>query len=227
MTEVTQKDYVSIMLIEDHQLVREGLSMLIDSRPGFKVVGEAGDSAQGLEVVARERPDVLLLDLDLGGEDGLDLLPKLLDASGETRVIILTGVRDTEVHLRAARLGAKGLVMKDKARGALLKAIERVCEGEVWFDRMLLGTLFTGLRGGTDGDDAEAAKVERLTESERGIIALFGEGLTTTKEMAARLQIEPSTVEKHLTSIYGKLGVQNRLSLIIFAYNRGLLKPSK
>ena len=221
----TPESQVRIVLIEDHQLVREGLSMLIDSRPGFKVVGEAGNSAQALEAVTRERPDVVLLDLDLGGEDGLALLPRLLDASGGTHVIILTGTGDPEVHLRAARLGAKGLVMKDKARGALLKAIERVCEGEVWFDRTLLGILFSGLRGGDE--DADAAKIERLTEAERGIIAAFGEGLTTTKEIAARLAIEPSTVEKHLTSIYGKLGVQNRLSLVIFAYNRGLLKPSR
>jgi len=221
-----QDSQVRVVLIEDHQLVREGLTMLIDSRPGFKVVGEAGDSSQGLEVVTRERPDVVLLDLDLGGEDGLELLPELIGASGETHVIILTGIRDPEVHLRAARLGAKGLVMKDKARGALLKAIERVCDGEVWFDRTLLGTLFSGLRGG-DADDTAAARIDRLTESERGIITAFGEGLTTTKEIAARLSIEPSTVEKHLTSVYSKLGVPNRLSLVIFAYNRGLLKPSK
>ena len=95
-------DTVRIVLVEDHHLVREGLSMLIDSRPGFRVVGEAGDSAEGLALVARERPDVVLLDLDLGGEDGLELLPKLLDASENSSVIVLTGVRDPEVHLRAA-----------------------------------------------------------------------------------------------------------------------------
>lgn len=215
------------MLVDDHQLFRDGLRMLIESRPGFLVVGEAGDAAGGLEAVAGERPEVVLLDLDLGGEDGLELLPKLLDASGETNVIVLTGIRDPEVHLRAARLGAKGLVLKDKARGALLKAIERVCAGEVWFDRTLLGTLFSGGRGAGEADMADAAKIERLTESERGIIAVFGEGMTTTKEIAGRLSIESSTVEKHLTAIYGKLGVQNRLSLVIFAYNSGLLKPSK
>jgi two-component system, NarL family, nitrate/nitrite response regulator NarL len=221
----TQDREVRIVLVEDHQLVREGLCMLIDSRGGFRVVGVAGDSAQGLEVVARELPDVVLLDLDLGGADGLELLPKLLDVSGGSNVIILTGTRDPEVHLRAAKLGAKGLVLKDKARGVLLKAIERVCEGEVWFDRMLLGTLFSGLRA-DEADDADARKIARLTDAERAIIAAFGEGLTTTKEIATRFKIEPSTVEKHLTSIYGKLGVQNRLSLVIFAYNRGLLKPS-
>ena len=215
---------VRIVLVEDHQLVREGLGMLIHSRPGFEVVGEAGDSAQALEAVAREQPDLILLDLDLGGEDGLDLLPKLRDASARSHVIVLTGTQNPEVHLRAAQLGAKGLVLKDKARGALLKAIERVCAGEVWFDRTLLGRLFTGPRG---VGDPEADKMKRLTEAERGVIAAFGDGLTTTKEIASRLQIEPSTVEKHLTSIYGKLGVQNRLSLVIFAYNRGLLKSSR
>lgn len=215
---------VRIVLVEDHQLVREGLGMLIDSRPGFKVVGEAGDSSHALEVVARERPDLILLDLDLGGEDGRDLLPKLLDVSGQSHIIVLTGTQESEVHLRAARLGAKGLVLKDKARGVLLKAIERVYEGEVWFDRTLLGRLFTGLNS---GGDPEADKIERLTEAEHGVIAAFGDGLTTTKEIASRLQIEPSTVEKHLTSIYAKLGVQNRLSLVIFAYNHGLLKSSR
>ena len=222
----TSPDTVRIVLVEDHHLVREGLSMLIDSRPGFRVVGEAGDSAEGLALVARERPDVVLLDLDLGGEDGLELLPKLLDASENSSVIVLTGVRDPEVHLRAARLGAKGVVLKDKARGALLKAVERVRDGEVWFDRTLLGRLFTDLSGGAK-EDPEAARIGRLTEAERGVVAAFGEGLTTTKEISARLGIETSTVEKHLTSIYGKLGVQNRLSLVIFAYNHGLLKPSK
>lgn len=223
---MTSETQVRIALIEDHQLVREGLCMLIDSRPGFRVVGEAGDSAQALDVVARERPDLILLDLDLGGEDGLALLPQLLEVTGGADVIVLTGLRDPEVHLRAARLGAKGLVMKDKARTVLLKAIERVCDGEVWFDRTLLGKLFAGGHGPGEGHP-DAARIERLTEAERGVIAAFGEGLTTTKELAAHLSIEPSTVEKHLTSIYNKLGVQNRLSLVIYAYNRGLLKPSQ
>ncbi len=223
---LSANNQVRIVLVEDHQLVREGLSMLIDSRPGFKVVGEAGDSAEGLKVVTREQPDVILLDLDLGGEDGLELLPQLLGASARSLVIVLTGLRDTEIHLRAARLGAKGVVMKDNARATLLKAIERVCEGEAWFDRVLLGKLFAGRHEETDSA-ADARKIGHLTEAERGVVAAFGEGLTTTKEIAAHLGIEASTVEKHLTSIYGKLGVQNRLSLVIFAYNRGLLKPSK
>ena len=221
---LTQEGQVRVVLVEEHRLVREGLVMLVDSWHGCRVVGVAGEAAEAVRVVGAERPDVVLFDLDPAGEEGLELIPELAEASADSHVIILTSIRDREAHLRAARLGAKGLVLKDKAGADLRKAVGRVCEGEVWFDRALLGKLFEGLRG---GGAEEEAKIGRLTEAERGIIAAFGEGLTTTKEIAGRLAIEPSTVEKHLTSIYGKLGVQNRLSLVIFAYNRGLLKPLK
>src|SRR5215813_9752254 len=98
--------HIRVLLIDDHRIVRAGLRLLIDSQPGLMVIGEAGDRDDALALAASERPDVILLDLDLGASSGLDFLPDLLACAPGARVIALTGIRDQEVHLRAVRLGA-------------------------------------------------------------------------------------------------------------------------
>src|SRR5262245_18780437 len=104
-----------VLIVDDHAVVRTGLRMLLESQPGFIVVGEAANRIDALATAVREQPDIILLDLDLGGENGLDCLAELLTAASMARVLILTGVRDTDMHRRAIRLGAMGLVLKEKA----------------------------------------------------------------------------------------------------------------
>jgi DNA-binding NarL/FixJ family response regulator len=203
--------------------------MLIESWPGMQMVGEAGDSAGALTITAREKPDIILLDLDLGyGNSGLDILPELLSSVGQGRIIILTGVRDSEVHHHAVRLGAMGLVLKEKAAEDLRKAIEKVHDGEVWFDRSLTASIFTRMSRANEAkkSDMEATKIASLTDREREVATLVGEGLKN-KEIGERLFISETTVRHHLSSVFSKLEVSNRFELIIFLYRHKLIRPAQ
>src|SRR5258708_5750508 len=163
-----------IVLIDDHAIVRAGLRMLIESHAGMIVVGEAATRVDALAIAAREQPDIILLDLDLEGESGLDFLQELLEIPPRARVIILTGVRDPEAHRRAVRLGAMGLVIKDKAAEVLIKAIEKVYAGEVWLDRALTASVLSEMAQAdqTKKPDPEAEKIGSLTSREREIVGL-------------------------------------------------------
>jgi two-component system nitrate/nitrite response regulator NarL len=215
---------IRVLLIEDHAVVRAGLRLLIESRRGLVVVGEAANHADALSLAAREQPDIILLDLDLGSENGLDLLPELRTAVDQARVLILTGMRDVEKHHQAIRQGAMGLVLKEQAPEVLLKAIEKVHAGEVWLDHnTLAGMLRTIVPGHARPVNPEAARIATLTEREREVIRLVGEGLKN-KQIGDRLSITDTTVRHHLTSIFTKLGVESRLEMVIFAHRHGLTK---
>jgi len=214
---------IRILLIDDHAIVLAGLRLLIESRPGLKVVGEAGNRAEALAIAAQERPDIILLDLDLGRDSGLDFLPELLLAAKEARVIILTGVRDLEAHRRAVSLGAMGVVPKEKAADVLIKAFEKVHAGEVWLDRSMIATVLAE-RSRPKKVDPEAAKIAALSPREREVVALVGQGIKN-KQIATRLFISETTVRHHLTSIFSKLDLSDRFELIIYAYRHNLARP--
>jgi two-component system nitrate/nitrite response regulator NarL len=217
---------IRVMLIDDHQVVRGGLRMLIESQPGFEVVGEAASSAEALPVISREDPDVILLDLLLRDESGLDLLPQITSGGSKAKVLVLTGLRDPETHLNCVRFGARGLIQKEAAYEVLMKAIRRVHEGEVWFDRSMISTVLTDVlnQRAAKEFDPENAKLESLTDRERQVITLVSEGLRN-KQIAERLFISDTTVRHHLTSIFSKLDVSDRLELVIYAYRKGLAEP--
>jgi DNA-binding NarL/FixJ family response regulator len=219
---------IRIIVIDDHAIMREGLRLLIERRPGLVVVGEAANRAEALMLVAREQPDIILLDLSLRGENGLDFLPELLAAASATRVIVLTGLHDPELHQRAVRLGALGVVLKEQAGELLLKAIEKVQAGEAWLDRTMTAAVLTTLvrPQAPEPVDPEALKVASLTAREREIITLIGEGFKN-RQIASRLAISEATVNHHLTSIFAKLKVPSRLELVVYAYRQGLVKPTR
>lgn len=221
-----EKTPIKLLLVDDHVVVRTALRMLIQSQPGLTMVGEAGDRSDALLLAERERPDIILLDLELDGESGLDFLPELLNASPEARIIILTGVRDTEAHHRAVSLGAMGVVRKDNALDVLVDAIERVHAGQAWLDPSLTARVLSGMSrpGRARQPDPEAAKIATLTEREREVLSIVGEGLKN-KEIASRLFISEWTVRHHLTSIFDKLQVSDRVELILYAYRHNLAKP--
>src|SRR5204862_2129169 len=131
------------LLVDDHAIIRSGLKMLIESQPGLTVVGEASDRAGAVAIATRERPDIILLDLDLGAESGLELIPHLRVAAGQARILVLTGLRDPEVHRSALKAGVMGIVQKEMAGEVLLKAIHKVNAGEAWLDRSSIASLLT------------------------------------------------------------------------------------
>jgi DNA-binding NarL/FixJ family response regulator len=219
---------IRVILIDDHAVVRAGLRMIIQNRAGMTVVGEAGNRDEALALAASEHPDIFLLDLDLGGDNGIALIPDLLAAASEARIIILTGLRDPETHRKAVLLGAVGIVRKEKAAEVLISAIERVYAGEAWLDPVLMADVLSEISRSSKGrkPDPEADKIATLTNREREVIALIGEG-SKSKEIAGRLFISETTVRHHLTSIFDKLGVADRIELLIYAYRHGLASPPR
>jgi len=215
-----------VLLVDDHRILCAGVRMLLESQPGMVVIGEASCRASALAMAAREQPDLILFDLDLGGEMALDCIPDLLAAAHKARVLILTGMRDPELHCQAVRLGAMGLVLKEKAAEVLLQAVEKVMAGEAWLERgMMAAVLGSMARPSTaQGANPEAGKIARLTDREREVVALVCEGLRN-KQIAERLYISDTTVRHHLTAIFAKLAVSDRLEMVLYAYRHGLAKP--
>ena len=220
---------LQVLIVDDHKVLCAGLRMLVEKRPGWTVVGEALNRRDALLLATREQPDIILLDLDMGADNGLDFLPELLAATaGRARVLILTGVRDPELHRRAFMLGARGVVTKEQAMEVLLQAIEKVSVGEVWIERSMIAGVLTALTQAPTSEphDLEAAKVATLTQREREVIALICQGVKN-QEIANRLFITSGTVRNHLNSIFNKLQVADRLELAVYAYEHGLAKPKQ
>ena len=215
---------IRVVIVNDQLVVREGLRMLLDNHPGIKVVAMAGSRAEALEIIAREPADQIILDLELGGVSALSFIPQLREAARHARVLVLTASRDSETHKKAAQFGAMGVVLKDNAADLLLKAIEKVYQGEAWLDRVTLGNLIFQLSShDKESVDPQRKKISSLTERERQVIALIAEGLKN-KQIAERLFISPTTVTHHLSSIYSKLGVTDRLELVVYAFANKLAK---
>lgn len=216
---------IRLLLVDDHALVRSGLRMLVESRAGIAVVGEAQGAAEAVALARQQQPDIILLDLDLAGESGLSIIPDLLQAAPGSRLLVLTGVRDLEAHQQAFASGAMGLVHKEQAATVLLKAIEKVHAGEMWIDRAMAARVIGGLSraGAPARQDPEAAKILTLSRREREVIALIGEGLPN-KRIAERLFVSEATVRHHLTSIFSKLDVSDRLELLVYAHRHRLIE---
>lgn len=216
---------IRILLVDEQLIIRTGLRLLLESHPGFKVVGEAANFADTETAVS---PDIILVDLkSFSHQVHLESLPELIKSVGKARILLLTDENDSEGNLKAVRLGVMGLVHKNEPAEVLLKAIERVYAGEVWINRAMMARVIDGFwhpaRASNNLPDQQATKIALLTERERETILLIGEGLRN-KQIAERLFISEITVRHHLTSIFNKLGVADRLELAIYSYRHGLAK---
>jgi two-component system, NarL family, nitrate/nitrite response regulator NarL len=219
------RQQIRILIVDNQTVVRQGLRLLIENRPNMRVVGEAGNRDEALALANGEQPDVILLELDLGGSSGIDFLPELISSARSARVIVLTGMRDPEAHRRAVRLGATGLVLKEQASDILLRAIERVHAGEAWIDHRMTASVIVEYSR-RHKVDQEAAKIATLTDREHEIVTVVSEGLKS-KQIAEKLFISEATVRNHLTSILGKLGVSDRFELALYAYRHSLAQPPR
>lgn len=212
---------VSLYVIDDHPVLREGIRMLLEASGDTHVVGSSATASGALAPLAELRPDVVLLDLDLGAEDGLAWLPRISGAAPDARVLILTALRDRARDEEALRAGARGLVLKDASPEVLLQAIRSVAAGALWFDPRVLASP----QGATPAARGATPPVE-LTPREREIVSLISEGLRN-EEVGRRLGITEKTVRNHLTTIFQKLGVSGRLELVVFAFEHGLASPRR
>ncbi len=214
---------IKVMLVDDHPTLLWGLERLIGAQsPRMEVVASATTANQALTEAGRHQPDVVLLDLDLDGQSGLALLPTLV--RGGARVLVLTGERNPQVLDQAVTLGASGVLRKDCPADTVLKAVDKVHAGELWLDRLSLGRVLHGLMApAPQRPGPEQLKQASLTPRERRIIQVVLDGRTTTnKALAARLFISEHTLRNHLSSVYHKLGVANRLELYVYALKHRL-----
>lgn len=208
----------SVFVIDDHPLVREALNMLAEAAGDLRVVGSSESASAAIEPLQRLSPHVVLLDIDLGHEDGLEWLPRVSAAAPHARVLILTALREPARDEEALRAGARGLVLKSAPPETLLQAIRGVATGALWFDTNALGRAHAPGTSGPGGGGLAS-----LTPREREIVSLIGEGLRND-EIARRLGITPKTVKNQLTALFEKLGVSSRLELVVYAYRHRLAR---
>lgn len=214
---------IKVMLVDDHQSLLWGLSKLIEgAAPAFELAGIARDPDAALEAARRTRPDVVLLDLDLDGHSGFEILPDLLALRG-LKALILSGHRDPLLRQQAMVLGASGFIGKDQPAQTILTAIECVQAGELWIDRASMGEVFNALTRSEPSCDPESRRIASLTAKERDIIATLArsEG-KPNKVLADQLSMAEHTLRNHLSAIYAKLGVRTRLALYMYALRHGL-----
>jgi len=209
---------LTVVIADDHVVVRSGLRVLLDSEPSIEVVAEAGNVPTAIQAVVEYCPDVLVLDLHMPGELSLPAIPTLRERCPDTRVVVLTAQRDPSFAGEALRLGASGYVPKEAAESQLLEAIEVAAGGGTYLEPQL------GARLAANVAAAGGAAAE-LSEREIEVLRLIARGLTN-REMAARLYLSVRTVESHRARIQRKLGRSRRSDLVEYALERGLIEAS-
>jgi len=206
---------VRLVIVDDHPVVRDGLSAMFARDPEFAVVGEASDGAEGVRLAETLRPDVILMDLRMGGMDGVTAIGELARRGVPARVLVLT-TYDTDSHvLPAIEAGATGYLLKDAPRDELLRAVRAAARGEVALSPSVAARLISRLR-------TPAPSTGPLSQRELEVLRLVAAG-HTNREAAARLFITEATVKTHLLNIYAKLDVNDRAAAVAEGYNRGML----
>lgn len=221
---VTARGTIRIAIADVHTLFRAGLRKLLSAEEGFEVVAEAGDGPEIFAVLERHHPDILLLDLNMPGVAGLEVLRHLQEAGSSfsgssTRLLVLTASENEDELAQAMKLGASGVVLKTTPTEMLMQAIRKVHAGEIWLDGRVTANVIKNLADSRMGGERE--QTGGLTPREREIAALVGQGYKY-REIAEMLSISEQTVKNHLRNMFHKLGVSDRLQLALYAIHHNL-----
>ena len=214
---------IRIVIADDHPIFRDGLRRLLEAEPGLKVIGEASDGNDAVKLARQLKPDVMLLDLAMPRQPGLEALRDLSTGGANgVKVILLTAAAEKHQIVEALQLGARGVVLKDSATQLLLKSIHTVMAGESWVGREAVSNLVQYLRMQMQASNEESRQKKfGLTPRELEIVSAVVAGYSN-KEIAEYFKISEDTVKHHLSNIFDKLGVSTRLELALFAVNQGL-----
>jgi DNA-binding NarL/FixJ family response regulator len=215
---------VRVLLADDQEMIRTGVRMILEAEDDLEVVGEARDGQDAVAKARRLQPDVVLMDIRMPGLDGVDATRELrrTDPPVDTRVLILTTYDLDEYVFAALRAGADGFLLKHAASDALVDAIHTVARGEALLAPEITRRVIEAFADAPTRPEQLPAELDRLTERERDTFELLVRGRSNA-EIAAELYIEPSTVKTHVAHALGKLGLPDRVSAVIYAYERGLL----
>ncbi|HEX9775720.1 MAG TPA: response regulator transcription factor [Actinomycetota bacterium] len=203
-----------VVIVEDHTLVRQSLVKTVESEAGFEVAGQAGRGDEGIEVIKREKPDVVVLDITMPGGTGLDVAAQMRTAAPDTRFLFLTMHDDDATISKAISLGADGYVLKTASTDELLTALHAVADGGSYLSPAVARRVLDFAGGKAPG--------ATLTERELEILRLLSTGARPA-QIASSLFVSIKTVKNHLTSVYAKLGVQTGAQAVAEAYRRGLV----
>lgn len=210
---------LSILLVDDHEVVRLGLRSLLDRHPDFEVVAEAGSEAEAVDKALEHRPDIVLMDIRLAGGNGVEACEQITSQLAETKVIMLTSYAEDEMLFADIRAGASGYVLKQVGGNELIQSIEATARGEATLDPSLTQRVFSEIRRSIQKE--EAAAFGELTAQEMQVLALIAEG-KTNREIANALFLSEGTVRNYVSSILAKLGVSNRAEAAAYAIQHHL-----
>ena len=217
---------VRVVLVDDQTLVRTGFRLVLDETDDIEVVGEAADGAQALAVVARTRPDVVLMDVRMPGLDGIEATRRIRSAPHPAKVIILTTFDLDEYVLAGLRAGASGFLLKDALAADLVSAVRVVVAGEAVAAPSVTRRLFAHYLGHFPEPAATDERLAGLTGREREVLALITRGMSNA-EIAVALSLAESTVKTHLGRILTKLDLRDRVQAVILGYECGLAGPAR
>ncbi|MCM3660005.1 response regulator transcription factor [Georgenia satyanarayanai] len=214
---------VRVVVVDDDALVRTGLRLMLGGSDVVELVGEAGDGHEGLTVVERERPDVVLMDIRMPGLDGLAATRRLTERGSSARVIVLTTFDTDEMVLTALRHGAAGFLLKDTPPAQLVDAVVRVARGEPMLSPSVTAQVITAATRTPDDTREKHARerVSRLTDREREVAVAIGRGLSNA-EIAAELYLGLATVKTHIGRLFTKLEASNRVQIALCVHDAGL-----
>jgi DNA-binding NarL/FixJ family response regulator len=204
---------ISLLIVDDHPVVRDGLRGMFESAPGFAVLGEAADGVEAVSLAADLDPDVVLMDLRMPGGNGVDAIAELTRRGARAKVLVLTTYDTDSDTLPAIEAGATGYLLKDAPRDELFTAVRAAAEGRTVLSPAVASRLVSAVR---------APAAESLSAREREVLGLVARG-TSNREIARVLFISEATVKTHLTHLYAKLGVKDRAAAVATAYDRGIL----
>ncbi len=215
-------DSIRILIADDHDVVRDGLRLILESEDDFEVVGEAANGAEAVRLCSEAHPQIVLMDLRMPGMDGLTAIKHIRQQQPDVNVVILTTYNEDALMIEGLRSGARSYLLKDTKRQVLFDTLRAAARGESLLSPDVIGRVVGQAGGVTTPTPKSAASEIALTDREQEVLSGVARG-ERSKEIAARLGITERTVKAHLASIYNKFGVDSRAAAIAVASQRGLL----